>query len=53
MSKPNAAPIGTRIRRARHAKTVPSTDYADLMRTLGVEPANRKQRRERKATKSR
>ena len=48
MSKPKAAPVGSRIRSGKHAKAVESKDFIDFKRMMGVEPKNRKERRERK-----
>lgn len=45
MSKPKAAPAGTRTRSGKHAKVVENEDYVDLMRS--APPMNRKQRRDR------
>ena len=46
MSKPQMAPAGTR--RGKHAKVVENKDFSDLRASMGVEPVNRKQRREAK-----
>lgn len=48
MSKPKTAPAGTRTRYGKHGKVVENQDFTDLMRVMGVEPMNRKQRREQK-----